>query len=41
MARLCAWLDGDAASPVVKYTRAGEDIDAVIDLRAVFQPTFD
>ncbi|MEZ5715256.1 MAG: FAD-dependent monooxygenase [Paracoccaceae bacterium] len=41
IARLCAWLEGDAASPVVKYTREGEDIDGLIDLRAVFQPTFD
>ena len=27
----------DPASPVRKYTRGGEDIDAVIDVRAVFQ----
>jgi phenol 2-monooxygenase len=26
---------------VVKHTRQGEDIDAVIDVRAVFQQTFD
>lgn len=39
--RLADWLQTDPKSPVVKYTRAGEDIDAVIDLRAVFQQTFD
>ena len=38
---LADWLEKDAASPVVKYTKAGEDIDAVIDFRAVFQETFD
>jgi phenol 2-monooxygenase len=26
---------------VVKHTRKGEDIDAIIDFRAVFQQTFD
>lgn len=39
--RLADWLEGDPKSPVVKHTREGEDIDAVIDLRAVFQQTFD
>jgi phenol 2-monooxygenase len=39
--RLADWLETNPASPVVKYTRPGEDIDAVIDLRAVFQQTFD
>ncbi|WP_323784867.1 FAD-dependent monooxygenase [Thalassovita sp.] len=38
---LADWLESDPASPVVKFTRADEDIDAVIDLRAVFQQTFD
>ena len=38
---LADWLETDAASPVVKYTKPGEDIDAVIDVRAVFQETFD
>ena len=38
---LVDWLEADPASPVVKYTKGGEDIDAVIDLRAVFQETFD
>jgi phenol 2-monooxygenase len=28
-------------SPIVKHTRQGEDVDAVIDFRAVFQQTFD
>lgn len=41
MARLTDWLETDPASPVVKHTRAGEDIDAIIDVRAIFQPTFD
>ncbi len=39
--KLADWLQSDVASPVVKYTRKDEDIDAVIDLRAVFQETFD
>lgn len=28
-------------SPIVKHTRHGEDIDAIINFRAVFQQTFD
>lgn len=39
--RLAEWLASDPESPVRKYTRADEDIDAVIDLRAIFQPRFD
>ncbi len=39
--QLAEWLETDANSPVVKHTRKGEDIDAVIDFRAVFQRTFD
>lgn len=39
--KLADWLEKDPASPVVKHTRAGEDIDAVIDVRAVFQQTFE
>ena len=35
---LCRFLDESADSPVRKYTRPGEDVDAVFDLRAVFQP---
>ncbi|MFM7025117.1 MAG: FAD-dependent monooxygenase, partial [Limnohabitans sp.] len=41
MAQLADWLENDPASPVVKHTRAGEDIDAIIDVRAIFQPTFE
>lgn len=39
--RLADWLENDPQSPVVRHTRPGEDIDAVIDFRAVFQRTFD
>lgn len=39
--RLADWLGSDAASPLVRYTRCDEDIDGLIDLRAVFQQTFD
>jgi len=39
--KLADWLENNANSPVVKHTRTDEDIDAVIDLRAVFQQTFD
>ncbi len=39
--RLADWLESDPQSPVVKYTAKGEDIDALIDLRAIFQQTFD
>ncbi|RVT49804.1 FAD-dependent monooxygenase [Rubrivivax albus] len=39
--RLADWLVTDPSSPVVRHTRPGEDIDAVIDVRAVFQQTFD
>lgn len=41
MHRLADWLERDPRSPVVRHTRKGEDIDAVIDVRAVFQQTFD
>ena len=34
---LCDFLAGARASPVRKYTPPGEDIDSVIDVRAVFQ----
>ena len=34
---LCRFLEGSPASPVRKYTRAGQDIDAVFDVRAIFQ----
>jgi phenol 2-monooxygenase len=39
--KLADWLKTDANSPVVKFTRKPEDIDGLIDLRAVFQQTFD
>ena len=41
MRALADWLASDPASPVVKHTRAGEDIDAIIDVRAIFSATFD
>jgi len=34
---LCEFLSGSEASPLRRYTPEGADIDAVIDLRAVFQ----
>lgn len=37
---LCSFLATAGNSPVKHHTRAGEDIDAVIDLRAVFQNGF-
>ena len=37
--RLCDFLAEGRESPVRKYTRRDEDIDAVIDVRAVFQQT--
>ncbi len=39
--RLADWLQTHPDSPVLRHTRVGEDIDAVIDVRAVFQQTFD
>jgi len=39
--KLADWLETNPKSPVVRHTRKGEDIDAVIDFRAVFQQTFD
>jgi len=38
---LADWLETHPNSPIVKHTRKGEDIDAVIDFRAVFQQTFE
>jgi len=35
--RLCAFLETDPTSPVVRHTAAGEDADAAIDLRVIFQ----
>ena len=37
LAALCAWLAEAPASPLLAHTAAGAEIDAVIDLRAVFQ----
>jgi phenol 2-monooxygenase len=37
VALLCDWLEHDPASPVCRHTAQGEDGDAVIDTRAVFQ----
>ena len=34
---LCNFLSNDTASPIVQFTSSDEDIDAVIDLRAIFQ----
>ena len=39
--KLAQWLETDFQSPVVKHTRQDEDIDAVMDVRFVFQQTFD
>jgi phenol 2-monooxygenase len=38
VATLCDWLEHDPASPLRRHTAPGEDLDAVIDTRAVFQP---
>ncbi len=35
---LCEFLTDDPASPLKRHTPVGADVDAVIDLRAVFQP---
>jgi len=40
IAGLCDWLEHDPASPVRRHTAKGEDLDAVIDTRAVFQQGF-
>jgi phenol 2-monooxygenase len=40
IATLCDWLEHDAVSPIVRHTALGEDVDAVIDTRAVFQQGF-
>ena len=34
---LCRFLDESLESPVRRYTRAGQDSDALFDLRAIFQ----
>ncbi|MBX3610076.1 MAG: FAD-dependent monooxygenase [Hydrogenophaga sp.] len=40
VASLCDWLSNDPTSPIRRHTAADEDIDAVIDTRAVFQQGF-
>jgi phenol 2-monooxygenase len=40
IAALCDWLEHDPASPLRRHAAQGEDIDAVIDVRAVFQQGF-
>jgi phenol 2-monooxygenase len=40
VATLCDWLEHDTGSPLCRHTAPGEDIDAVIDTRAVFQQGF-
>jgi len=37
---LCEFLLEDLSSPVNRYTRSGDDIDSVLDIRAVVQPHF-
>lgn len=36
---LCSFLESDPASPLLRHTPEGADIDAVFDLRAVLQPS--
>ena len=40
IASLCDWLEHDPASPLRRHSAPGEDVDAVIDTRAVFQQGF-
>ena len=40
VALLCDWLEHDPASPLRRHTAPGEDVDAVIDTRAVFPQAF-
>jgi phenol 2-monooxygenase len=40
VANLCDWLAQNPSSPVRRHTAPGEDVDAVIDTRAVFQQGF-
>ncbi|MBN9460893.1 MAG: FAD-dependent monooxygenase [Burkholderiales bacterium] len=37
VATLCDWLEHDRTSPLRRHAAPGEDVDAVIDTRAVFQ----
>jgi phenol 2-monooxygenase len=38
---LADWLEQDPQSPIVRHTRDGEDIDSIIDVRAILPATFD
>jgi phenol 2-monooxygenase len=40
VASLCEWLEHDPASPIRRHTAQGENVDAVVDTRAVFQQGF-
>ncbi len=40
IATLCDWLEHNPASPLSRHTAPGEDVDAVIDTRAIFQQDF-
>jgi phenol 2-monooxygenase len=40
VAKLCDWLEHDPASPVRRHTAISEDVDAVIDIRAIFPQRF-
>ena len=40
VAALCDWLENADASPIRRHTAPGENVDAVIDTRAVFQQGF-
>jgi phenol 2-monooxygenase len=39
--KLADWLETNPNSPIVKHRHKGEDVDAVIDFRAIFQQTFE
>ncbi len=41
VSNLADWIENNADSPVVKYTPAGHDLDAFLDVRVVFQQTFE
>ena len=40
LGQLCAFLETDPASPLIRHTPAGSNIDSVIDVRAVLQQGF-
>ncbi|EAR08625.1 FAD-dependent monooxygenase [Reinekea blandensis] len=41
LADVCQWLESHPDSPIQRYTRSDEDLDALIDVRAIFQQTFE